>query len=105
MKAAEKREVEFELRQLLDQKPATKGMTIRLHGRHFVLGREDPDPHGPFPDLVPDDRVRLTHLGGTKFGLSVYRHTGRWQKTPFSGSLAELVDTLSGSMQHLVAAW
>lgn len=105
MKAAAKRAAEFELRELLDRKPVTEGMTIRVHGRHFVLGREDPDPDGPFPDLVPDDRVRLTHLGGTKYGLSVRRHTGRWEKTPFSGSLTELVDTLGGPIQHLVMAW
>ncbi len=105
MKAAAKRAVESELRELLDGNPGTEGMTIRVHGRQLVLGREDPDPDGPFPDLVPDDRVRLTHLGGSKYGLSVRRHTGRWEKIPFSGSLAELVDTLGGPMQHLVAAW
>ena len=105
MKAAIKRAAEFELKELLDGNPATEGRTIRVHGKQLVLGREDPDPDGPFPDLVPDDRVRLTHLGGTKYGLSVRRHTGRWEKIPFSGSMAELVDLLGGPMQHLVAAW
>ena len=105
MKAAAKRTVELELRELIEGNPVTAGMTVRVHGRHFVLGRPDPCPDGPFPNLVPDERVRLTHLGGTKYGLSVHRHTGRWQKTPFSGSLAELLDTLAGPMQHLVAGW
>jgi hypothetical protein len=97
--------VELELRELIEGNPVTAGMTLRVHGRHFVLGRSDPCPDGPFPNLVPDERVRLTHLGGTKYGLSVLRHTGRWQKTPFSGSLAELLDTLAGPMQHLVVGW
>lgn len=105
MNADQKRATEQELRQLLDSNDITAGMTLRVQGSHFVLCREDPDLHGPFPDLKPDDRVRLTHLGGARFGLSVRRHTGRWEKTPFSGNLPEMVDVISAAMQHLVARW
>ena len=42
MKAATKRAAEHELRGLLDGNPSTKGMTLRVSGRHFILGREDP---------------------------------------------------------------
>jgi hypothetical protein len=103
--AATKRAAERELRELLDGNPVTEGMTLRLSGRHFILGRPDPCPDGPFPDLEPDDRVRLTHMGGARYGLSVRRHTGRWEKTPFSGTMSELVDVVCATMQHLVAAW
>ena len=105
MKAAEKRAAEQELRKLLDGNPVTQGMTLRVQGSHFVLGRPDPDPDGPYPDLEPDDRVRLTHLGGPRYGLSVRRHTGRWERTPFQGTLSELVEAMSAPLQHLVAAW
>lgn len=105
MKAATKRAAERELRGLLDDNPITEGMTLRVSGRQFILGREDPCPDGPFPDLEPDDRLRLTHMGGARYGLSVRRHTGRWEKTPFSGTLSELVDAICATMQHLVAAW
>ncbi|MDC3379367.1 hypothetical protein OAX78_03700 [Planctomycetota bacterium] len=105
MKTATKLAAERELRGLLDADPATEGMTLRAHGKHFILGREDPDPDGPYPNLGPDDRVRLTHMGGPRYGLSFRRHTGRWEKTPFSGTLPDLVDTIAGPMQHLVAAW
>jgi hypothetical protein len=47
--------------------------------------------------------VRFTHLGGASFGLSVRRHTGRWEKAPYSGSLRELVAVVTTVMQHLVA--
>lgn len=102
---ATKQAGEHELRELLDGNPITKGMTLRVSGPHFVLGREDPCPDGPFPDLEPDERVRLTHMSGARYGLSVRRHTGRWEKTPFSGTMAELVDVICATMQHLVAAW
>ena len=44
-------------------------------------------------------------MGGARYGLSVRRHTGRWEKTPFSGTLSELVGAICTTMQHLVAAW
>jgi hypothetical protein len=35
----------------------------------------------------------------------VKRHTGRWERTPFSGTLKEMVHVMHAFMQHLVAAW
>ena len=96
---------ERQLRELLDAHPITNGMTLRVSGRHFILGRKDPCPDGPFPDLKPDDRIRLTHMSGACYGLSVRRHTGRWEKTPFAGTMAHLVEVVCGTMPHLVAAW
>jgi hypothetical protein len=93
---------ERELRVLVDESPITCGMTIRAQRAQLYLGR--PIMPGPYADDEPDDRVRFTHLGGTAFGLSVRRHTGKWEKTPFSGTLRELVDIVSTAMQHLVAA-
>lgn len=92
---------ERELRGLMDASPLVQGMTIRVSGSHFYLGW--PLPPGPFSDDGPDDRVRFTHLGGASFGLSVRRHTGRWEKAPYSGSIRELVDVVTTVMQHLVA--
>ena len=92
---------ERELRGLVDASPITEGMTIRVTGSHLCLGRQLPP--GPFSDAGPDDRVRFTHLEGATFGLSVRRHTGRWEKAPFSGSLQELIEVVTTVMQHLVA--
>jgi hypothetical protein len=104
MKVAERQAAEQELKKLLDDNPVTQGMTVRVHGSHFVLGRADPNPGGPYPDLVPDERVRLAHLGGLRYGLSIRRHTGRWERAPFQGTLADLVDTICAAMPHVVAA-
>jgi hypothetical protein len=88
---------------LLNQHSVTSGMSIRIHGDHLILGRRDPDaPHHAAED---DDRVRLTRLSSRTYGLSVKRHTGRWEKTPFVGTLDEMVDSIHGFMQHLVAPY
>ena len=38
--------------------------------------------------------ARLTHLGGGQWGLSFPHHTGRWEKTPFTGTMDDVVETL-----------
>src|SRR3989304_5150634 len=94
---------ESKLRELLDAHDRIAGMYVRVHGDHLILGRRE--PIGPNGEMEKDDRVRLTRLSADTYGLSVKRHTGRWERTPFSGSLEEMVDTILGCMQHLVAPY
>jgi len=91
------------LGRLLEQSDLTSGMSVRVRGDHLLLGRDDMDAPGGEPETV--DRVRLTRLSETKYGLSVRRHTGRWERTPFSGSMPEMVEVMQTYMQHLVAPW
>jgi hypothetical protein len=86
---------------LLEGHESTAGLYVRAHGDHLIVGRRE--PWGPDGELQDDDRVRLTRLGVSSWGLSVKRHTGRWERTPFCGTLEEMVDTIFGCMQHLVA--
>jgi len=46
--------------------------------------------------------ARLTHLTGSTWGLSFPHHTGRWERTPFTGSLAELLDTMVDDFPFLL---
>ena len=92
-----------QLNQLLEAHEATAGMYVRVHGENLIVGRKE--PLGPDNKLEDDDRVRLTRLNTSTYGLSVKRHTGRWEKTPFSGSLKEMVEVIQSVMQHLVAAY
>ena len=94
---------ESTLKGLLEVHPPTTGMYVRVHGGHLILGRQE--PIGPNGELENDDRVRLTQLTGASYGLSVKRHTGRWERTPFTGTLEELVDIILNCMQHLVAPY
>ena len=95
------RVAESKLRGLLDVHEPTADLDVRVHGDHLILGR--PEPIGSSDQMENDDRVRLTRLSASTYGLSVKRHTGRWERTPFSGSMPEMVDTILGCMQHLVA--
>jgi len=97
------RAAESKLRRLLDAHEPTAGMYVRVHGDHLILGRTE--PIGPNGQMEKDDRVRLTRLSASAYGLSVKRHTGRWERTPFSGSMEEMVDIMLGCMQHLVAPY
>lgn len=97
------RAAEGELRRLLEGNEATAGMYVRVHGDHLIAGRKE--PIGVDGTIEDDDRVRFTQLGRGRYGLSVKRHTGRWEPTPFLGSLRETVDAVCSFMQHLVAAY
>ena len=99
----EMRMAESKLRGLLDAHEPTADLYARVHGDHLILGRRE--PVGPNGEIENDDRVRLTRLSASTYGLSVRRHTGRWERTPFSGSIEEMVDTILGCMQHLVAPY
>ena len=69
-------------------------LCVRRDGEHVVV--EQPGP----PD-APDDRdpvMRLTPIGGFRFGLSYCRHTHEWERLPVSGALA---DVLAEAVQML----
>ena len=89
-----------QLTDLVESSRLTVGMYVRVHGDHVILGR--PSPEGD-DEQQSDDRVRLTRLTASKYGLSVKRHTGRWERTPFSGTIGELFEVILSYMQHLVA--
>ena len=97
----EMRTAKSKLRHLLEAHEHTFDLYVRVHGDPLILGRREPS--GPSGQMENDDRVRLTRLSPSAYGLSVERHTGRWERTPFSGNLQEMVDTILGCMQHLVA--
>ena len=91
------------LQSLLEQHELTTGMYVHVYGDHLILGRAETLPGSSDPENM--DRVRLTRLSSSTWGLSVRRHTGRWERTPWSGNMKEMLDTVLSSMQHLVAAY
>ncbi len=95
------RAAQTKLAKLLESDHLTAGMYVRVRGDHLIAGRSEPS--GPDQTPEQDDRVRFTRLGANFYGLSVKRHTRRWEKTPFRGTLEETVDAVCAVMQHLVA--
>ena len=90
-----------QLNELVESSQPTAGMYVRVHGDHLILGRPPGDPEGDRQQK--DDRVRLTRLSASKYGLSVKRHNGRWERTPFSGTITEVFEAILSFMQHLLA--
>jgi hypothetical protein len=90
------------LKKLLAADPVTAGTVVRIHGEHLILARECEEMDDG--EATIEDRVRLTRLAGGAWGLGVKRHHGRWERTPFTGDIAELVDVIRTFMQHLVGS-
>ena len=103
MKKVRREAIRTRLEKLLSGHPLTEGMYVRVWGDHLIIGRQQ--PFGPNGEMEADDRLRLTALNRSSFGLSVRRHTGRWEKTPFTGTLDELADVIWSLMQHIVAPY
>lgn len=60
---------------------------VRRQAEHLFIEQ-------PGPSDAPDDRhavLRLTSIGGFRFGLSLRRHSNRWEKIPVSGVLADVL--------------
>ena len=96
-------QAQIQLTALLEKSEITARMYVRVHGDHLIAGRKE--LLGPNGELDDTDRVRFTRLSGRTYGLSVMRHTGRWERTPFTGTMAEMVQTIHALMQHLVAPY
>lgn len=103
MKDARRQAAKQQLERLLSENSITEGMYVRTWGDHLILGRHE--PNGPDGEVEALDRLRLTALNASSYGLSVRRHTGRWEQTPFTGSLEELANVIWAYMQHLVAPY
>lgn len=88
---------------MLDVHESTRGLYVKIRGKKLILGRRE--THGPGQEPDDDDRVRLTPVGRDSYNLAVMRHTGRWEQTPFSGTLEEMLEAMVGTMQHLLADW
>ena len=84
------------LEALLAERPELEHLKVSRRGDSLTIYSED--SHGDVK------HARLTHLGAGVFGLSFMRHTGRWEKTPLTGELRELVeDALDNFGWHFAA--
>ena len=87
------------LQDQLASNDATSGMYVRVHGKNLILGREE-----TYQEVTESvDMVRLTQRTSHGYGLSYKRHTGRWERMPFEGTIEELVTLLQEGLTHMVA--
>jgi len=68
----------------------------RYQGLDHLRVKRRGDSPTIFSGQSPDTQLhaRLTHLGAGQWGLSLPRHTGRWERTPFVGPMDDVVETL-----------
>lgn len=65
-------------------------LQVRRHGASLVLYTRIGD--------VNINRARLTAISRTRWRLDMPIHTGRWQPTPYIGSLGETFKVLTGEL-------
>lgn len=75
-----------DLESILQHHPDLGHLLVKKRGKALTIYTKG--PHGA------DDRAKLTHVRGDQWGLSLFHHTGRWQKLPFVGSMDQVVEDL-----------
>ena len=76
-----------ELEQLIAEHGTLAHLGVKKYGKSLII-RSD-------TSQGEQKHARLTHLGGAQWGLSFPLHLGRWERSPFAGSLPELWETLT----------
>lgn len=69
-------------------------LEVRRHGASLVLYTRLGD--------VSINRARLTAVSSTRWRLDMPLHTGRWQPTPFVGSLIDIFRVLTVDLAPLM---
>lgn len=64
-------------------------LRVKKYGDHLILISGEADDE--------QKHARLTRFRADEWGLSLWHHTGRWEKLPFTGSLPNLFATLAES--------
>lgn len=63
-------------------------LKVLVRGQHLVIYST-----GPEGDRF--NRVRLSRISSVKYQLGIANHMGRWEVTPFTGTLPELMQLLT----------
>lgn len=82
-------------------KSENRSLQVRIERSQLVLYREEQFP-GHETEWVK--AIRLTPLGDGTYGISVYSMSNRWEQTPFTGGLSELVGIMTTALAHFLAS-
>jgi len=85
-----------EVSQLLKDK-GLHHLNVLARGDHTVIYSED--------DGEKINRARLTYIGHDSFQLGIANHRGKWEITPFQGTLPELVEMLTGQFSFILSEY
>lgn len=76
-----------ELMDFLHQKGFSH-LNVLVRGKHFVI-------YSTGPEGDKFNRVRLSRISSAEYQLGIANHMGRWEATPFTGPLSELMQLLT----------
>jgi len=80
-----------EIRKLLESHQL-KHLDVSFRGNHLVISlKEDREP-----------RVRFTRIDEEEYQLGIARHTGAWDMTPYTGTIPELFNIVTGQFGWLL---
>ena len=83
--AAKSLEVEKQLIESKLQERSLSHLNVTKRGTNIVIYSEDSDGG-------KENRCRFTYIKPGLFILNMANHTGRWEPTPFEGTLEELLE-------------
>jgi len=63
-------------------------LKVLVRGQHFVI-------YSTSPEGDKFNRVRLSRISSVEYQLGIANHMGRWEATPFTGTLSELMQLLT----------
>lgn len=86
-----------ELLRLLHQDPGLDHLRAAGHGDSITIFSGD--------GIDMQNHARLTRLGSTSWGLSFWHHTDRWERTPFVGTMSNVVETLVRDFSVYLEPW
>ncbi|QQK81386.1 hypothetical protein HUG20_16710 [Salicibibacter cibi] len=85
---------QFALEQDLEQNGWTH-LNVRKHGKHLVIYSVE--------DGEKVNRARLTKVTGQYYQLGMANHRGKWESTPFRGTMDEIVALLANDFAFAIA--
>ncbi|WP_373894351.1 hypothetical protein ACUL41_00245 [Virgibacillus natechei] len=72
-------------------------LNVRKHGDHLVIYSTE--------DGEKVNRARLTKVTAQYYQIGMADHRGRWESTPFRGTMEEMVTLLTTDFNFALAPW
>lgn len=72
-------------------------LKVRIHGKNLVIYSED--------NNEKYNRARLTRYNSQTYQIGMANHRGKWEQTPFVGTLLEMIAMLTEQFSFVLAKW
>lgn len=73
-------------------------LCVRIHGKNLVIYSEEEGGE-------KINRARLTRINSQTYQIGIADHRGKWECTPFLGTLSEMLTMLTEQFSFALAKW